>query len=68
MELTPSPHLVCGGPRKSRAIPLLSLSSFVAYKKCENLTKCEGKMETRTNHASIIMKVSEYASLGLINW
>jgi len=25
------------GPRKSRAIPLLTLRAFVAYKKCENL-------------------------------
>ena len=35
--LTPHPHLECRGPRKSRAIPLLTLGAFVAYKKGENL-------------------------------
>ena len=30
------PHLECRGPRKSRAIPLLTLRSFVTYKKREN--------------------------------
>ena len=35
MGLTPHPHLVCRGPRKSRAIPLLNLRAFVAYKKGE---------------------------------
>ena len=33
----PSPHLECRGPSKSRAIPLLTLRAFVAYKKGENL-------------------------------
>ena len=37
MGLTPHPHLVCRGPRKSRAIPLLAIRAFVAYKKGENL-------------------------------
>ena len=32
----PHPHLECRGPRKSRAIPLVTLRVFVAYKKCEN--------------------------------
>jgi len=31
--LIPHPHLECRGPRKSRAIPLLTLRAFVAYKK-----------------------------------
>ena len=31
--LTHHPHLECRGPRKSRAIPLLTLRVFVAYKK-----------------------------------
>ena len=35
--LTPYPHLVCRGPRRSRAIPVLTLRAFLAYKKCENL-------------------------------
>jgi len=35
--LTPYPHLECRGPRKSRAIPLLTLRAFVAYEKGENL-------------------------------
>jgi len=35
----PPPHLECRGPRKSRAIPLLTLRALVAYKKCENLPK-----------------------------
>ena len=35
--LTPHLHLECRGPRKSRAIPLLTLSAFVAYKESENL-------------------------------
>jgi len=34
--LTPHPHLECRGPRKSRAILLLTLRAFVAYKKGEN--------------------------------
>ena len=34
---TPHSHLVCRGPRKSRAIPLLTVRAFVAYKKGENL-------------------------------
>ena len=33
----PTPHLECRGPRKSTAIPLLTLRAFVAYKKGENL-------------------------------
>ena len=33
MGLTPHPHLVCRGPRKSRVIPLLTLRAFVAYKR-----------------------------------
>jgi len=37
VELTPPPHLECRGPRKSRAIPLLNLRAFVAYKRFENL-------------------------------
>ena len=37
MGLTPHPHLECRGPRKSRAIPLLTLRAFAAYKKSENL-------------------------------
>ena len=32
--LTPTP-ILCLGPRKSRAIPLLTLRAFVAYKKDE---------------------------------
>jgi len=35
--LTPHPHLECRVPRKSSAIPLLTLRAFVAYKKGENL-------------------------------
>ena len=35
MGLIPHPHLVCRGPRKSRAIPLLTLTAIVAYKKGE---------------------------------
>jgi hypothetical protein len=31
--LIPHPHLVCRGPRKSRAIPLLTLRAFVVCKK-----------------------------------
>ena len=33
MGLTPRPHLECRGPRKSRAIPLLTLRACVAYKR-----------------------------------
>jgi len=33
----PHPHLECWGPRKSRAIPPLTLRVFVAYKKDESL-------------------------------
>jgi len=33
----PHPHLVCRGPRKSRAIPLLNLGVFVAFKNGRNL-------------------------------
>ena len=33
--LTLHPHLVCRGPRKSRAIPLFTLTAFVACKKGE---------------------------------
>ena len=33
MGLTPPPLLVCRGPRKSRAILLLTSRAFVAYKK-----------------------------------
>ena len=33
----PHPHLECRGPKKGRAIPLLTLRAFVAYKKGENL-------------------------------
>ena len=43
MGLTPHPRLECRGPRKSRAIPLLTLRVCVAYKKGENLpTKVYG--------------------------
>jgi len=35
--LTPHSYLECRGPRKSRAIPVLILRAFVAYKKGENL-------------------------------
>ena len=35
VELTP--HLECRGPRKSTAIPLLTLRVFVDYKKGENV-------------------------------
>ena len=35
--LTTHPHLECRGPRKSKAIPLLTLRVCVAYKKGENL-------------------------------
>jgi len=34
---------VCRGPRKSRAIPLLTLRAFVAYKKGENLPNTKRK-------------------------
>jgi len=37
VELTPHPHLECRGPIKSRAISLLTLRAFVAYKMGENL-------------------------------
>ena len=37
MRLTPHPYLECRGPRKIRAVPLLTLRAFVAYKKGENL-------------------------------
>ena len=33
----PPPHLECRGPRKSRAIPLLTLRAFAVYKKGGNL-------------------------------
>ena len=33
----PPPHLVYRGPRKTRAIPLLTLRAFVACKKGQNL-------------------------------
>jgi len=37
MGLTPHHHLECRGLRKGRAIPLLTLRVFMAYKKDENL-------------------------------
>ena len=37
--LTPHPHLECRGPRKSIAIPLLTLRACVAYKKDEHLKR-----------------------------
>ena len=40
MGLNPHPDLVCRGPRKSRAIPLPTLRTFVAYRKGENLPTC----------------------------
>ena len=36
LGLTPHPYLEYRGPRKSTAIPLLTLRAFVAYKKGEN--------------------------------
>ena len=36
---SPRLHLECRGPRKSSAVPLPTLRSFVAYKKGENLPK-----------------------------
>jgi len=36
MGLVPHPHLVYRGPRKSRAMPLLTLRAFVAYKRAKN--------------------------------
>ena len=41
--LTPHPHLECRCPRKSRAIPLLTLRAFVACKKGENLNNTARK-------------------------
>jgi len=41
--LTPTP-IHCRGPRKSRAIPLLTLRAFVAYKKGEKLPTVYQKM------------------------
>ena len=35
--LIPHPHIECRGPRKSRAIPLLTIRAFVAYKKYKNV-------------------------------
>ena len=49
MGLTPHPHLEWRGPRKSIAIPLLTLRAFVAYKKSENLPTYFGN---RTLHVS----------------
>ena len=58
MGLTPHPHLECRGPRKSRAIPLITLRAFVAYKKGENLrTRSQKKgfnnMVRRVNDAKL---------------
>ena len=39
MGLTPHPHPECRGPTKSRAVPLLTLTAFVAYEKGEILPK-----------------------------
>jgi len=39
-EAEPPPDLVCRVPRKSRAVSLLTLRVFVAYRKGENLPTC----------------------------
>ena len=49
----PPPHLECRGPRKSRAIPLLTLRAFVAYKKGENLPTYEMLCTHSTNDAEL---------------
>jgi hypothetical protein len=59
--LTPPPHLVPKGPRKSRAIPLLTLRACVAYKKGENLpTHIQNKTFFLNHHLENVEGVSPY--------
>jgi len=55
----PHPHLECRGPRKSRAIPLLTLRACVAYKMGENrptLTETPTEMSTRSISCAVVTK------------
>jgi len=54
--LTHQPHLECRGPRKSRAVTLLTLRDFVDYKKGENLPTFSMTMRNKQRNFPYLIK------------
>jgi len=60
--LTPHLHLMCRGPRKIRAIPLLTLGVFEAYKMGEHLPTSFNSHRVRL--VNMVKKIRRYSSWG----